>query len=478
MKLRDYQIKAKQEIYKCFAKNQKVLLWMFTGSGKTKTFCSIINEMMRDYFVIVVVKTRKLVTQSSNELTYMGIKHGIYMAKSSFFAPSKKVQVCSIDTLRSRQHYPHIDCKNVVIIIDEADESKSNSYQNFIKAYPKAFILGVTATPYNDLNHFDKIICPIKPHELRDQNYLVPFRLFAPVQISTIGVDIVGDDYNQKQLYKKSSGTKIIGNIVEDWKKFSQERNTLLFAVNIKHSKEIARRFNDEGIPAIHCDANNTDKERLWAIDSLEYRNIKVICNVRLFTRGISIDRIGCIQDCAPTRSLNLYIQKLGRGTRLNFLYSDCILIDNAGNCLLHGDPYLDREVRVNGFPVISLEKAETMQTCIECLRAYDIGPKKCPYCEKDQPIKQIQIKEIKGEIKELSQEEIEKQRFINEFRKLRGFAKFKKIKQKNFVFNSLINKFGIEKCIQFKNEINIPQNFIEEYSFNSTDNLKSAGIL
>jgi len=343
MELRWYQKKGIELIYLAWSRKEIPLLHGFTGFGKTVLYAHIIYQCMNVYKIIFVVRTRKLVLQTSELLLKLKINHGVYMSGSPYFDKENPIQICSIDTIRARGDYPHMDNKKVILIIDEADESKSNTYQNFIDSYPQALLLGGTATPYNFLSHFNKLIQPIKPSELRDQGYLVPFKIFAPVLIDIKNIPIEKGEFKNSDVY--DFARKITGDIIETWKKHGKNRRTLCFATNVKHSKEITEKFLLAGISAAHIDASTSEDIREYHIDQFKKGLIKVLCNVRLVTRGVDIPEIGCIIDAAPTAKLNLFIQKLGRGSRKNDLYSDCIVIDNAGNCLFHGDPYFDHAV-------------------------------------------------------------------------------------------------------------------------------------
>ncbi len=67
-----------------------------------------------------------------------------------------RIKICSIDTLRARRLRPDAD----LIVIDEAHLATSDSYVEFLKDYPEAFLLPVTATPFGSkpLRHCANVI--------------------------------------------------------------------------------------------------------------------------------------------------------------------------------------------------------------------------------------------------------------------------------------------------------------------------------
>lgn len=115
---REYQTKSISDIREKFREgHRKVLLWLATGGGKTFVFCKMVKDSVsRGKRCIVVVRGRKLVDQASKRLFREGVNHGVLMASHWNYRPQAPVQVCSIDTLISRNLRPDAD----LIIIDEA----------------------------------------------------------------------------------------------------------------------------------------------------------------------------------------------------------------------------------------------------------------------------------------------------------------------------------------------------------------------
>lgn len=412
---RPYQTAMIEGIYACWRRGvRRVLGILDTGGGKSFITSTIVNDSIRHgYVVIMAVKKRDLVNNLSDELSENGVNHAVYMAGSEKFDPTHPVQVCSIDTLRSRGDYPHLDAKRIVLIIDEAHDSKSPSFQEFIGSYLQALLLGVTATPYNGLSHFQEYVQTVTGKELVSMGYLVPFKIVAPKLIDDSTIPLTSEgEFNLDEVYKIAGSYEVIGDIVSHWLRFAEYRPTLLFAVNVMHSKQIAAHFNEAGIPARHIDADCDDQERKNAESSLKNGTLKVVCNVRLWTVGKNIPEIACIVDAALTTSLNLWKQKIGRGTRVNGIYSDCLLIDVVGNINRFGDPYevrpisLSETVRVR--PKID-QIVEKLQTCPRCFRPFTPGPAECPYCGEAKRIKIPRISQIDGQLTYLTNEDFER---------------------------------------------------------------------
>jgi superfamily II DNA or RNA helicase len=384
MSLRDYQVKAVDEIRQHYRRGvKKVLLHLATGGGKTLIFCFIAKgTIAKGKRVLIVVRGRKLIDQASERLSREGVDHGIIMAgrEISF---NKSCYVCSIDTLISRKDFPPVD----LVIIDEAHQASSKGYIDFAAAYADKFILGVTATPYGrkSLRHIaDKIVAPISVGELIAQGHLVGPKYFAPSQISRASLKIGGNgDFTEKSMMDECNKVTIVGGIVENWIKNAHKRPTLVFCINVEHSKNIEASFEAFGVKALHIDATTPDDERLDAIQKLESGKIDVLTNCGILCTGVDIPAVSCIVLARPTASEILYIQQVGRGTRLHPGKTDFLVFDHACNIEEHGFVETDREGRIDPPPKRKKKPDDliTFKRCPECQALNTLSAKNCNNC-------------------------------------------------------------------------------------------------
>jgi superfamily II DNA or RNA helicase len=445
MTLRPYQEKAVDEIREHYKSGKrKVLLHLPTGAGKTVVFCHIMKKIaLAKRPSIMVVRGRKLVDQGSQRLFREDVYHGVLMAKHWNNQPIAPTQVCSIDTLRSRRLRPPAE----LIVIDEAHYAISDSYKEFLADYPDARILAVTATPYVpvSLRHIaDVVVKPTTVKWLIDNGDLVNAKYYAPSTPNLDDVEIskMTGDYKQDQLAEAMSQSGLVGGIVDHWKKLGDNRPTICFAVNVQHSKNIVQQFLGAGISAEHCDDKTTDKERGEILKRLASGETKVVSNVGILCVGVDIPSLGCIIMARPTKSLNLYIQQAGRGTRPFPGKNNFILLDHAGNVLRHGFITDEHEVNLDG----SKEKREgaAPKTCPECFAVYESDP--CPACGYVKPIEEgsankREIIELGGELEELYELPVEARVkrdiiiFSNEAKK-KGY-------KKGWVYHKILAKWG-----------------------------------
>jgi superfamily II DNA or RNA helicase len=352
---------------------------MPTGAGKTVCFSKMmIDSMMKSVRSAMVVRGRKLVDQASRRLFRESVNHGVMMASHWNRRPQAPIQICSIDTMHARGSTP--DAK--LIIIDECDQATSDAYKLFLDKYPDAFVVGVTATPYTSqpLNHIAQVIVrPISMKELVARGFLVKPRYFTSGQQPDLsGVKTSKGDYVQSQLAQAMDKSTITGDIVSHYLRIGESRPALCFAINVAHSCHIVAQFNAAGVAAVHCDADTPEAERERAIEQLQSGQIKVISNVGIFGRGVDIPCVSCLILARPTKSYNLYVQQVGRGTRTHPGKSDFIVLDHGGNVPRHGCVMDEPDANLDGKQPKFISE---VSTCTQCYAVYKRGEECCPEC-------------------------------------------------------------------------------------------------
>jgi len=442
--LRDYQNDAISSIYNKWRNNKSLVLWSATGSGKSEMAAYIAQDCLKDGVpCVMVVRGRELVKNLSERLNRYSIDHSVHMASHYKFNRSKLIQICSIDTMKSRNDYPYSDV-NCVVILDECHKS----YDDIFERYPIQYKLGLTGTPFSDMSNFDDYVQPLELFELRDMGVLVPDKIYCPHVIDTSSLKIVAGDFKRDQVEKLVTNGEIVGNVIRDYVDLGEKRPAVCFAASVEHSKQLRDEFIKAGISSIHCDASSSDEDRKKAKEGLEDGTIKVVCNVDIFSVGWDCPKVSCVILARPTWSIIWYLQAIGRGLRSYPNKHDCIVLDNAGNVFRHGTPYRKRE--------ISLEKPEkgkrkkydpddSVRTCIYCYAVYESKKVNCPYCGATPPVRDI--KKIDGILKLYNETETEKTERIkkeaqNHYYKLIWVARKKNL-PKAWVRSQVEKKYG-----------------------------------
>lgn len=367
-KLRDYQTELIQKVMSSWARgHRRVMLQLPTGGGKTVVFSMIAHEFLnRDMGVLVLAHRQELITQATEKLeSVSGLPVGII--KSGFpINPERKVQVASIQTLSRRKRLPEAG----LIICDEGHHSCSQSYMKIFAAYPNAYILGVTATPARTDGQgfkllYDDLICGPSVTWLIQQGYLSKYRLFAAAaRVETKGVKITAGDFNQRELAEAINTSLVMGDLIDTWRKYAEGKRTVVFTVDVKHSKAIAAAYTEAGIPAEHLDGETPALLRNAILERFRRGETLILSNCAIVSEGFDVPAIEAVQCVRPTQSLVLWLQQIGRALRPSEGKEFARIIDHTENWKYHGLPDDDREWSLNP---ISLNTLRFNQQCSEC---------------------------------------------------------------------------------------------------------------
>ncbi len=344
MELREYQQRTVDMVRdKIRQGHKRIIIAQPTGSGKTHILANIFaGALDKGNRAIAVVHRRQLVEQMADRFGECGIKTGIIMAgeDTDLSCPAQVMTMQTYDRrlqLDDPIYNPYfIDAD--VVLIDEAHHALSKTYQNILSYYENKVIIGVTATPVLAKgvgmgNYFDAIVQPVGVQELIDLGHLVPGRYYGPGELDLSGVKIQAGDYQQKDLDRVVNVPKIIGDVVDNWLRIAGGLRTMVFAVNVKHSKALRDEFLRRDVKAEHLDAYSEDDERNETLNRFRSGETQVLTNVALFTEGTDIPEIECIDLARPTKSFGLYLQMVGRGARPCNGKSEFIVIDH-GACI------------------------------------------------------------------------------------------------------------------------------------------------
>lgn len=462
--LRDYQELGVQQIDIEFRKgNKKVLLVASPGAGKTEMAGWMLMRALGYKFPsMFVVRGRDLVNNASKRFDKNGIDHSVFMAGNWRMDDKKLLQVCSIDTMLARKKFIFND-QNVLIFLDEAHLD----YSKLTKQYPNAHFIGMTGTPYSDMSFWDCYVQPREPWQLRDDGHLVPDRVFCPHIIDTSSVKMRAGDFDQKELNSVVTNSAVVGNIVEDWKEYGQNRPTVCFATSIEHSLQLKQAFCEAGIPAIHCDASSSDEERTKARIDLETGKVKILCNVDIFSTGWDCPAVSCIILARPTWSLNWYLQAVGRGVRSFPGKSDCIVLDNAGNVFRHGTHFRIREISLEPPQKRKSKAYDTkITTCLKCYFVFDpTEHDACPECGWMRPKNERRVNTIDGKLIEYEehpneQKERRRKMIIAKYHELEWGRKSGNLRTE-WTFIQLFRNFSREEMAHLKEVTSVPDRFL-----------------
>jgi len=385
IQLRPYQERLLDGARQAFRERKRaVLLQLPTGGGKTVSGSQMIGGSSRRGLVCWwLCHRRELIAQTSKTFASMGILHGI-VAGGRSSDPQKLVQIGSIQTVARRLD---ILTPPDLIIFDECHHLGASQWQAIFDAFPEAKIVGLTATPWRldgkGLGQwFQAMVEGPTVAELIAEGSLSAYRLFAPSQIDTSAIKIQAGDFKKDDLASIMDKPSITGDAVQHYNKLCRGKRAVAFAVNVEHSQHIAAQFNANGIPAEHVDGSMDIAVRDGAIQRFIAGETLILSNCELFGEGFDVPAIEAVILLRPTKSLSLHLQQVGRALRPAPGKAEALILDHAGNSLIHGLPDDEREWSLDDREKRrGSDKSEVaVKSCPECFHVFRPAPI-CPSC-------------------------------------------------------------------------------------------------
>jgi superfamily II DNA or RNA helicase len=356
--LRPYQKEDYQNIVNKFKQHNSILYQAPTGSGKSV----IIEQFILDNKtknIIILVHKRELLFQMKERLNSNGLKVGIIIGGIEEDLDSNII-LASIRTVSlDKRIQSIINTKHDFIIVDESHHIRTSSFEKVIDLSksnsPNVKLLGVTATPYRKdkkpLNkYFEVLICSKDINTLQHEGFLSKYKVFyTPASNIDQEVETSGNDYKIQSLSHYMRKPEMIQFMVDSYVKFGENRQMIIFCVDKKHAKDVKEKYIENGFKKLaYIDSNTKLSDRKQILLNFQNQKIQIIICIETLTEGVDLPETKCIQLGRPTQSLTLYLQMVGRGSRLKEDGSECIILDNAGCSLTHKLPNSPRHWSLN----------------------------------------------------------------------------------------------------------------------------------
>lgn len=291
------------------------LIVLPTGTGKTRI---AVEDMRRVLLArpqsrfLVLVPTRDMVQQ------WEGVV-------SRQFSDSVPIEVLTYAAIARRYKQESADAYDY-ILVDEAHHAAAPVLRKVIRHYQPGFLLGMTATDQRlDARRLEEVFSEYEValdlREAIEQGYLAPvraFRLQSNIDLSRVQFN--GRDFVNAQLERSVrvlSRNELIADCLHT---FFHERlpgkSGIVFCVNVAHAKEMAGLLRSRGMAAASVDGSDPERFRKTA-DYMDGKT-QFLCTCSLLTEGWDAPHTSVIVMARPTMSKVLYMQQIGRGTRLH----------------------------------------------------------------------------------------------------------------------------------------------------------------
>ena len=325
--LYNYQKGAIDKIFERFEQcpNDYHLLYQLpTGGGKTIIFSEIVRQYLKLKKKKVVVLTHRieLCNQTSKVLTEFGVLNKVVNSKASLDDQQKySCFVAMVETLNNRLLDNKLDISDVGLVI--IDEAHYNSFTKLLKFFSTSFILGVTATPLSSninlpmTDNYDELIVGESISELVKNKFLARANLYTyNVGLTSLIVGANGD-YTVKSSEELYTNNDMLSKLLIAFEERCLNKKTLIFNNGINTSLIVYDNFKKAGFNIRHLDNTATKKQRFETLNWFKETPDAILSSVSILTTGFDEPTVNCIIINRATKSLTLYYQMIGRGSRI-----------------------------------------------------------------------------------------------------------------------------------------------------------------
>lgn len=390
--LRPYQTEAIEAVHAYWDRGGgNALIDLATGCGKSIVLAQLVRDVVESYDarVLVLTHVKELVEQDLRATLRLWPQcpAGINSAglgrrdtrSQALFASIQSVFKLGPDELGPRH----------LIVIDEAHlvpKSGDGMYLTLInklrEAVPDLRVVGLTATAYRldsgrldegDGRLFDDVVYSYGIGDGVRDGFLSPLTSKNGLNgiISLKGVAKLGGEFKARDLEAAANKDALVKAAVADMmERGADRRGWIVFCSGVDHCESVRAEIASHGVAVASVTGETPRDERDRAIRQFKAGELRALTSVGVLTTGFDAPHVDLIAMLRPTLSTGLYVQMLGRGTRLAAGKSDCLVLDYSGNVRRHGPVDAIEVLGQSGGPGKS-EKTEA-----ETVRA-----KECPQC-------------------------------------------------------------------------------------------------
>lgn len=398
-----------------------------TGTGKSVILSTLTRELLTrwpDMRVLMLVHVKELVEQNAKALlrAWPAAPVGINSAGLGRRDRHSQILFASVQSVHrlGRQLGPRD-----LVLIDEAHlvpRSGDGMYRHLLddlrETVPDLRVAGFTATPYRlsegrldegDDRLFTEIVYSYDIASGIRDGFLSPLVSKATATaLDVSGVARRGGEFVAGALEAAIDRDWITRAAVDELVAYGQDRRSwLLFAAGVDHALNLRDAVRARGVSCETVTGDTPAGERDRIIRDFRDGRIRCLTNANVLTTGFDAPGVDLVAMLRPTLSTGLYVQIVGRGTRLAPGKADCLVLDYAGNVRRHGpvDAIQVRgskgsrevkpaaaavdEVRAKACPECQTLNALPTRECVSCGHAWprDEGPKHDAHADGERPI-------------------------------------------------------------------------------------------
>ena len=330
------------------------------------------------------------------------------------------------------------------------DETHIQIFEKVVDQYNYKRLIGFTATPVIQQKekymvdgvefvrnitmkkYYDEIAVGTTVYDLILEGYLVEdknYELQLPNFDQLKDSNSNPDGYTSQSLTNLYSNTASLKILKEAYLKLGKGKKTLLFNATTKVNPPVVKMFKNMGIDVRSFDSvNSHPKERAETIEWFARTRNAMLVGTNVFTTGFNVPDIEVVIVNRATKSLALWIQMVGRGSRITdkIFKNHFVVVDLGQNIREHGEWSMKRDWEAMFHEEEGKRKlAPDLLSVWECIHcgAYNLsGTIVCIECgmPKEEP-PPIRKPDKTGKIVEIKRTIFPKARAILEYTKAKG---------------------------------------------------------
>lgn len=349
VQLRPYQRECLQRLADRYrAGARRLLVSLPTGTGKTVVFAQFPRFFSMKRRLLVLAHRQELLEQAQPKFQAVDASLSVGIEQADRSAGDAQVVIASVPTLRGARLQSLNAEEFYLVVVDEAHHAVAPSYRaifehlQLLSPGSRKLLVGFTATPRRGDRRglgevFEEIAYSKSLEEMIAAGYLCPivgWRVDSNTSLDS--VKVAHGDFVESQLANAVNTEERNALVIAAHQRFASSRKSIVFCANVSHAQELAKTFAHAGIQARAVWGAMPLAERRSIIQQLSTSQLQVVTNCNVLTEGFDEPSIDCVIMARPTKSLGLYAQMIGRGTRLHPGKQELVVIDIADNSRRH----------------------------------------------------------------------------------------------------------------------------------------------
>lgn len=380
-----------------------------TGTGKSMVIAKLMQDLLAlypDMRVLMLTHVKELVQQNFMALlkVWPDAPAGMNSAGLGRRDFHHRITFASIQSVYNKAKQLG---RRDLICIDEAhlvplkgEGMYRRLLDDLYQIQPNARVAGFTATPYRldtgrldegETRLFDKVVYSYGIAEGIKDSYLSPLISKASaVEIDISKVERRGGEFVPASLENASDA--ITAEAVNEIANFGADRKSwLIFCAGVKHALHVRDAIRQSGFTCETVSGDTPGPERDSIIRRFRAGEIRALTNANVLTTGFDAPQVDLVAMLRPTLSTSLYVQIVGRGTRLAQGKDNCLILDFAGNVRRHGPVDAVSVLPKSGgnsTGKVSVDDVRAKE-CPGCKELVALNTHQCKFCGHEWPIEE-----------------------------------------------------------------------------------------